>query len=255
MRHREGGGEQDEGREAPERDDEAEQEQDVVDALEDVPDAGDEEAQRRLMPARIEAHEAGVAVQLEGAHVPARRQEAQGRRHPLAEAVDARMHGEGGALGADRILEQHVEELLAPVEVELLREARAVEVGTRRLVGNEGAVGRQRHARGGDPRRRQAAIVLVNLDMVDQPELGRVAQGRVSARQVEVTGAAGRHVDVAHGGHRHAHEELEPLSDRLDEQVDRHVRRHFVRAGAGREDKRGETGKGGERAAEAIAMS
>ena len=79
------------GREAPERDYEAQQEQEVVDALEDVPEARDEEAQRRLMPARIEAHEAGVAVQLEGAHVAARRQETQGRRHPLAEAVDARM--------------------------------------------------------------------------------------------------------------------------------------------------------------------
>ena len=87
---------------------------------------GDDEPQRRLMPARIEAHEAGIAVELEGAHGAAGRQEAQGRRDPLAEAVDARMDGEGGALRRDRIFEQHVEQLLVPVEVELVGEPRAL---------------------------------------------------------------------------------------------------------------------------------
>ena len=80
----------DERPQAPERDHEAEQEQQVVDALEDVPEARDDEAQRRLMPARIEPHEAGVAVELEGAHGPARRQEAQRGRDALRRSRSTR---------------------------------------------------------------------------------------------------------------------------------------------------------------------
>ena len=154
--------------------------------------------QRRLMPARIEAHEAGIAVQLEGAHVlpsGGRKRSAVETRWPKRSTRGC--DGEGGALGADRILEQHVEQLLAPVEVELVGEPRAVEMRARLLVGGERAVGRQRDARGGDPRRRQPTVVLVEVDVVDQPELRGVAQGRIGARQVEIAGAAGRKVDVA----------------------------------------------------------
>ena len=55
------------GPNAPERNDEAEQEQQVVGAVEDVEEAGLDEAQRRLVPARVEPHEARIAVEFESA--------------------------------------------------------------------------------------------------------------------------------------------------------------------------------------------
>src|SRR6266550_6029198 len=45
----------------PERDDEAEDEQEMVDAVEDVREAELDEAQRGLMPSRIETDQAGIA--------------------------------------------------------------------------------------------------------------------------------------------------------------------------------------------------
>ena len=126
----------------------------MVGAVEDVPEAGHDEAQRRLVPARIELHEAGIAVELERADGAAGRQEAQRRRDLAAEPVDARMDREFGAVGADRIFEQHVEQLLVPVEVEVVGEPRPCDVRERLLVGGERPVRRQRHAR---MRRRAAA--------------------------------------------------------------------------------------------------
>ena len=111
------------GLQPPEGENEAEQEQEVVDALQDVPEPRDAEAPGRLMPARVEPHEARVAVELERPHGAVRRQEAQGRLDPLGEAVDARVDREGGAVRPDRVFEQHVEELLVPVEVEVVGEA------------------------------------------------------------------------------------------------------------------------------------
>ena len=58
----------------------------------------------------------------------------------------------------------------------------------------------------------EARVVLVDVDVVDQPELRRVAQRLVGARQVEIARAAGRKIDLAHRRQRHAHQELEPVS-------------------------------------------
>jgi hypothetical protein len=52
--------------EAAEGDHQAEDEQQVVGAIEDVLEAEPDEGERRLVPARIEPHEAGVATVLEG---------------------------------------------------------------------------------------------------------------------------------------------------------------------------------------------
>ena len=62
-------------RSAAERHDEAEQEQQVIGAAEDVPEPEPHEAQRRLVPARIELHEARVALRLEDARRAGRRDE------------------------------------------------------------------------------------------------------------------------------------------------------------------------------------
>ena len=82
VRDGEGGDDEHERPQAAERDHEAGDEQQVVGAVEDVQEARLDEAQRRLVPARVEPHQARIAVELEGALGAARRQEAQ-RRHDL----------------------------------------------------------------------------------------------------------------------------------------------------------------------------
>jgi hypothetical protein len=52
------------------------------------------------VPARVEAHEAGIAVQVERSRLAARRQEAQHYVDPDAEPLEPRPDREGGALGA-----------------------------------------------------------------------------------------------------------------------------------------------------------
>ena len=77
MRHREAGDDRHQRPEPPERDDQAEQEQEVVGAVEDVLVPGGDEARRGLVPARIERHQAGIAAQLERPLGALRRDEAE----------------------------------------------------------------------------------------------------------------------------------------------------------------------------------
>src|ERR1700730_13924007 len=138
-----------------------------------------EATKRGLMPDRIERHQAGLAVELEGPNGAAGRQETQRRRHLVAEAIDARMDGELRAVGPNWIFEQHVEQLLVPVEIEVVRDARTRHMRARPRRGTERQIRRQRYARIGDPRRRQRRIVLGDRDVVDKIELGGALQGLV----------------------------------------------------------------------------
>ena len=72
-----------------------------VDALDDVPEARLHEAQRGLIPAWIEPHEPGIAVELEGADGAAGRQKAQRGGDVLPEPVHSRIDRELGLVGAD----------------------------------------------------------------------------------------------------------------------------------------------------------
>ena len=62
-------GDDDDKRPQPsERNHQAAQEQQVVGAVENVPEAGHDKTQRGLVPSGIEAHQAGIAPELERAH-------------------------------------------------------------------------------------------------------------------------------------------------------------------------------------------
>src|SRR5215831_16643862 len=67
MPDRERSDDDDERPQPPERDHQAAQEQQVVGAFENVPEAGLDKAQRGLVPTGIEAHETGIALELERA--------------------------------------------------------------------------------------------------------------------------------------------------------------------------------------------
>ena len=81
----------DERSQSTERDDEAEQKQQVIDPVEDVVEPELDELQRRLVPARIQPHQARVADDLEGAHGAARRQEPKNGHRPQSQSSEPRL--------------------------------------------------------------------------------------------------------------------------------------------------------------------
>jgi len=98
------GDDEDKRAQPPKRDHQAAQEQQVVGAVENVPEAGHDKTQRGLVPPGIEAHQAGIALELERARGADGRQEAQCRGDFLPEPVDAQADREFGTVGLDRIL-------------------------------------------------------------------------------------------------------------------------------------------------------
>ena len=136
------------------------------------------------------------------------------------------------------VLEPHVEQALVPEELGVVREGRAGDVGRARLrrsrsCRSEGSETRAATIRASS----EASIAFVELDLVRDPEPGRVPQGSVRACEVQVARAAGRVVHVAHGGEGHAHEQMQALPLGLEEGLHRHVARDVVggRGGHGRE--------------------
>ena len=93
-----------------------------------------------------------------------------------------------------------------------------------------------------------AHVVFVERDVVDQVELGGVAQRLVGAREVEIAGTAGREIHLDHGGQRHADQQLEAMALGLDECVDLDVGRDVVR-GCGQRERTDERPHDGRRAA------
>ena len=81
VRDRERGDDRDERARIPERNDQAEQKQQVIGAGEDVREAVLKKPPRRLRDVRIEPHQAGIVAKLERAHRAIGRKELQDRQH------------------------------------------------------------------------------------------------------------------------------------------------------------------------------
>ena len=102
----------DDGHEGPEpanRDGEAQEEEQVIRAAEDVGEPELHESPGRLVPARIEADESRVADPLEGAHGTPGREKPHGRGDAHTEPREGRLDREGGPIRTDVVLEQDVE--------------------------------------------------------------------------------------------------------------------------------------------------
>ncbi len=108
-------------------------------------------------------------------------------------------------------------------------------MGQRLFVAAEAPVGRQRDAHGGDPRRGQADVVLLELERVGDPQADRIAKRGVHAREVQVPRPAGRIAHVAHRAERHADQQVQPPALGLDEGLNHDVCRHVVGGGGARQ--------------------
>ena len=132
---RERGDDEHERPKAAERDHEAEEEQQVVGAVEDVNEAELDEPQRRLVPARIEPDESRIPRQLERPFDAVRRTEAQRRHHANAQPRQRRFDREVGPIRRDRILEEDVDAgAWFHTIARVWREWRSGDVGERRVV-------------------------------------------------------------------------------------------------------------------------
>ena len=117
-----------------------------------------------------------------------------------------------------------------------LRERWPQHVGARLLERGEGLVRRQRHQRRDDARLVEQHAVLVDVDIVGEPDLGAVADRRFGAGDVERAVRPGREIGVDQGGEGEPEQELEPVAGGLEEGVDLDVGRDVV--GAGGRDER-----------------
>lgn len=228
MRQREAGDHRGQRPQAPQRDHQAGDEQQVVAAVEDVAEARLDEAQRGLVPARVQVHLARVAVELEGTRGALGRQEDQRGLHLLAQAPQAGLDREGGTVAGDRELELHVEQAFAPVQVQRVRQARPLQVRQCRSVVGKRTVRGQRHAGLQQLRFGQGAAVFPQHEVVGQPLPRGRSQRRLGLRQRQVARAAAREVDLLHRRQRHAHQQLQRVALRPDEGLHVHVVGHLV---------------------------
>ena len=81
-----------------------------------------DESQRSLAPPRIEPDQAGISHKFEGSHGAPGWQKAENRHHAYAEPRQARLDGKLRLFCPDRILEQHVEHSLVPVQFRFVRQ-------------------------------------------------------------------------------------------------------------------------------------
>ena len=234
VRDREGSDDGDQAPQRPQRDDETEEEEEVVDPVEDVREAERHEAQRGLVPAGVEPHEPRVADVLEDALRPVRRPQAQHRDRTQAEVREPRIDRKAGLVRRDIVLQQYIEQSLAPRELQPRVERRGIEVRQRRLVAREGPVRGERDAGCHDAGRLQASIFLEERHIVGEPELRRIAEERIRRLQVQIPESVPGKLNVPHRLERRPDEESETGPLRRDEGLHGDVRGNLVRHGGGR---------------------
>ncbi len=208
--------------------DQAEEEEEVVDPPEDVLEAEPDELASRLQRAGIERDEPGIAAILVGPLAPVARRPPQDRRRRDAEVGEERADGEARRAGGDRIREHHVEHRLSPGKLLFVSQRGRRDARARRVEAHEAAVGREADPRPFHGPRGESLPVLVQLEIAGDPERGGLAEKRRGLRDVQVVAARPRKVDVAHRLERDAHHEPQRAAVGAREHLHRHTRRHLV---------------------------
>ncbi len=211
-----------------ERDDQAEEKQQMVGAAQDMFEPHLHEPPGGLVPLRIQAHQPGIAFVLERADRAVRQDVAQHGHHAQAQTSELRVNREPGIRRLDPVLEQGVESALVAVHVGVVGEGGARHARQRVVVGVERLVGGQRGAHAHDAGVFEPRAAFVQLHVVGQPERRGVVEERLNLVEVEDFGGPHRPVDVEHRGERHADEEVRHLPFGLEEDLNRDVGRNLV---------------------------
>ena len=121
MRHGERCDHRDQRTKAAERDHQAEQKQQVINPIENMFEAEHHEAQRRLVPSRIEPDEAAVVMEVEGTHRAARQHQPQGGIRPQPQSIQLRVDREARLVRSDGVLEENIEHPFFPLQFRVVR--------------------------------------------------------------------------------------------------------------------------------------
>ena len=200
----------------------------MVDAAQNVREAEPYEAQRGLMPTRVEHHApgiAGIAVRPLG---PARRKEAEYGRGVHAEVGQLRLDRELRLVGLNRVLQGDVEHRLSPGKIHRRIERGGREMGKGTGVVGERAIRRERSAGGGNPHRRQRRAILVQREVIRDPRRCGIGEQRLRLRDVEEPQSPQWEVDVSHGLERHAEHHVQDAALRLYKREYRDTGRNLV---------------------------
>jgi hypothetical protein len=100
----------------------------MIRASENVDEPEAHERHRRLVPARIQPDNAGIADEFERADAAIRGQEAQHGDDAKAQSSERGLDGELRVWRANRVLEQRVEQPVLPVEIGRVRQSLAGDV-------------------------------------------------------------------------------------------------------------------------------
>ena len=213
----------------PKRDHQAEHEQQVIEPVEYVLEAERDEAQRRLVPPRVEPHEPGVSQVLEHSLRPVRRHEMKHRRGSNPEMGERRPNREPRRRRRDRILDHDVQHRLFPRQVYGIRERRTEHARQGGVVRPKRSVGRQRESRRAHQATLQRPIVLEDLDVIGDPHSTRILELRVHAREIEVARPAEYELEIADRLQGNPNNEAQPSRFRLHVRQDHDRRRDLVR--------------------------
>ncbi len=208
VRQREGRDHDQQRRQPAERDHEAEQEEQVIDAVQDMEKAQRDEASGGLVPAWIQADESGIAGQLERALRARRRHESQDGDDLHAQPRQRRLDRERRSIRRD-VGYSNSTSIIAWVGTMRVSAGGPVAVTWLRAPANDS----KERSDGSDTRaaiRRaggEPPAVFVDGQAVADPQRRGVAERGVGVRDVEHAIAERREHDVAHRGDRGAHDD------------------------------------------------
>ena len=152
----------------------------MVEPVQDVLEAQADESHRSLVPAWVEADKPRVSEVLERSNRVARQHEPQNRDRASTQTRQPRIDREVGLVRPDRVLEHGVQHRLLPENFGVVREPWAYDMGDRPLVAGECLIRRNRCADCDEPLSGQRHVVLVELECVGDPQVGRIFQFGVS---------------------------------------------------------------------------
>ena len=155
--------------------------------IENVLEPERHEAERRLVPARVQPHEPRIAEVFERALCIVRQDESQDRRGPNAQVRERWPDREPRRGRRDRIFDQHVEHRLLPRQIHRIGQRRRPARSRARIctIVNDRSDGSDNRA-AVTCATLERPVVLVHLDVVGDPELAGVSELRRYARDVEV---------------------------------------------------------------------
>ena len=170
----------------------------MVEAVQNVLEAENHEAERGLKPTRVESHQPRSTRVLVDALRPSRGHESQHRDGAQAEMSHLRIDRELRLVGGNRDLEEYVQQSLRRRQVDVRIERRRPHARQRGLVAGERAVTGQRNSCCHELERGQSLRAFVQPDVVPDPLDRGIMNQRVGLGDLQVARVPHGKVEFTH---------------------------------------------------------